>query len=119
MRPAAETAFVEEHVLASTKTSLPSPELSAADAQDLQSPMQKQVGTGQVKKEKSMEMSNMFIGEWDEEGVFFYQAFNKEIADWALENQKFGGPAFNPVRMTWIKPSFAWVLYRAGYGHKD
>lgn len=21
--------------------------------------------------------------------------------------------------MTWIKPSFAWMLYRAGYGHKD
>ena len=66
-----------------------------------------------------MEMSNMFSGEWDDEGVFFYQAFNDEIADWALENQKFGGPSFNPVRMTWIKPSFAWVLYRAGYGHKD
>merc|ERR1712217_906529 len=43
----------------------------------------------------------------------------KEIADWALENQKFGGPNFNPTRMTWIKPSFAWMLYRAGYGHKD
>jgi hypothetical protein len=21
--------------------------------------------------------------------------------------------------MTWIKPSFAWVLYRSGYGFKD
>lgn len=60
-----------------------------------------------------------FVGEWDEEGVFFYQAFNTSIADWAVENQKFGGPDFNPQRMTWIKPSFAWVLYRAGYGHKD
>merc|ERR1712176_1745477 len=81
--------------------------------------MQKQVGTAKVKKEKRMEMANMFIGEWDDEGVFFYQAFNNEIADWAVENQKFGGPAFNPRRMTWIKPSFAWMLYRAGYGHKD
>jgi|Transcript_45996 hypothetical protein len=62
---------------------------------------------------------NTFLGEWDEEGVYFYQAFNDRIADWALENQRFGGPDFNPVRMTWIKPSFAWVLYRAGYGHKD
>ena len=28
------------------------------------------------------------------------------------------GPKFNPARMTWIKPSFAWVLYRSGYGSK-
>jgi len=60
-----------------------------------------------------------FVGEWDDEGVYFYQAFNGAIADWAIEHQKFGGPKFNPDRMTWIKPSFAWVLYRAGYGLKD
>eukprot|EP00041_Stephanoeca_diplocostata_P014837 m.280224 g.280224 ORF g.280224 m.280224 type:complete len:223 (+) comp19822_c0_seq2:228-896(+) len=59
-----------------------------------------------------------FEGEWDEEGVYFYQAFNDDIADWALEHQRFGGPKFKPERMTWIKPSFAWVLYRAGYGKK-
>lgn len=60
-----------------------------------------------------------FVGEWDAEGVFFYQAFSETIADWALEHQQLGGPDFNPSRMTWIKPSFAWMLYRAGYGHKD
>lgn len=60
-----------------------------------------------------------FVAEWDEEGVFFYQAFNEEIADWALQHQRFGGPQFKPTRMTWIKPSFAWMLYRAGYGDKD
>eukprot|EP00933_Yihiella_yeosuensis_P025429 TRINITY_DN19753_c0_g2_i1.p1 TRINITY_DN19753_c0_g2~~TRINITY_DN19753_c0_g2_i1.p1 ORF type:complete len:273 (-),score=38.32 TRINITY_DN19753_c0_g2_i1:305-1123(-) len=60
----------------------------------------------------------VFKGEWDDEGVYFYQAYNHDIADWAVENQKFGGPKFNPTRMTWIKPSFAWVLYRAGYGYK-
>lgn len=59
-----------------------------------------------------------FDGEWDEEGVFVYQAFNDEIANYALEHQRFGGPKFNPTRMTWIKPSFAWVLYRSGYGYK-
>eukprot|EP00591_Stephanopyxis_turris_P004020 CAMPEP_0195510214 /NCGR_PEP_ID=MMETSP0794_2-20130614/2924_1 /TAXON_ID=515487 /ORGANISM="Stephanopyxis turris, Strain CCMP 815" /LENGTH=257 /DNA_ID=CAMNT_0040637591 /DNA_START=43 /DNA_END=816 /DNA_ORIENTATION=+ len=57
-------------------------------------------------------------GEWDEEGVFVYQAYNKEIGEWALEHQKFGGPAWKPARMTWIKPSFAWMLYRSGYGKK-
>jgi hypothetical protein len=60
-----------------------------------------------------------FRAEWDEQGVFFYQAYNDEIADWSLEHQQLGGPHFKPFRMTWIKPSFAWMLYRAGYGCKD
>ncbi len=59
-----------------------------------------------------------FEGEWDEDGVYVYQAYCNEIADWAVEHQRFGGPGFNAQRMTWIKPSFAWVLYRAGYGRK-
>jgi hypothetical protein len=60
----------------------------------------------------------VFSGEWDAEGVYVYQAFCDDIADWALAHQRFGGPKFNPTRMTWIKPSFAWVLYRSGYGKK-
>ena len=42
----------------------------------------------------------------------------KDIADWAISNQRLGGPHFKPVRMTWIKPSFAWVCYRSGYASK-
>jgi len=64
------------------------------------------------------DITQVFVGEWDDEGVYVYQAFCDEIADWALANQRFGGPKFCPTRMTWIKPSFAWVLYRSGYGHK-
>jgi hypothetical protein len=60
----------------------------------------------------------IFEGEWDEEGVYFYQAYNDDIASWAVEHQNFGGPHFNRTRMTWIKPSFAWVLYRSGYARK-
>ncbi|CAE7309541.1 PAO [Symbiodinium natans] len=60
----------------------------------------------------------VFRSQWDDEGVYFYQAYNDEIAEWAVQHQQFGGPRFNPTRMTWIKPSFAWVLYRSGYGHK-
>jgi len=59
-----------------------------------------------------------FKGEWDAEGVYVYQAFCHEIANYALEHQAFGGPKFNPSRMTWVKPSFAWVLYRSGYATK-
>lgn len=65
-----------------------------------------------------MSEAQVFNAEWDDEGVFFYQAFNDDIADWALEHQKLGGPEFKPLRMTWIKPSFAWVLYRSHYGQK-
>lgn len=60
----------------------------------------------------------VFNAEWDEEGVYFYQAFKDSIADYAVEHQAFGGPEFKPLRMTWIKPSFAWMLYRCGYGRK-
>mmetsp|Transcript_28345 Transcript_28345/g.83405 ORF Transcript_28345/g.83405 Transcript_28345/m.83405 type:complete len:293 (-) Transcript_28345:217-1095(-) len=60
-----------------------------------------------------------FRGEWDAEGVYVYQAYRPEIADWALEHQSFGGPTWKPTRMTWIKPSFGWMLYRSGYGGKS
>ena len=59
-----------------------------------------------------------FMGEWDLGGAYLYQAFNDDVADFAVTNQKLGGPGFNPTRMTWVKPSFAWVLYRSGYGSK-
>ena len=61
---------------------------------------------------------HVFRGEWDESGMSFYQAYSAEIAEWAVREQRFGGPHFNASRMTWIKPSFAWVLYRSGYGRK-
>ena len=57
--------------------------------------------------------------EWDEEGVWVYQAYNDTIAEWSLKHNQLGGPGFNPTRMTWIKPSFAWMLYRSGYATKQ
>ena len=30
----------------------------------------------------------VFEAEWDEEGVYFYQAYNDPIADWAIKNQR-------------------------------
>jgi hypothetical protein len=63
--------------------------------------------------------AHVFRGNFDDEGVYFYQAYNDTIADWAVDHQTLGGPGFDARRMTWIKPSFAWMLYRAGYGRKD
>lgn len=48
-----------------------------------------------------------------------YQAYSDVIADTALNNQKFISPPFSMTRMTWIKPSFLWMMYRAGWGMKD
>ena len=55
---------------------------------------------------------------FDDKTITVYQAYRSEIAIPAVKHQKFI-PPFKFDRMTWIKPSFAWVLYRAGYGHKD
>src|SRR5215813_4437604 len=48
-----------------------------------------------------------------------YQAYSDAIADTALKHGTFVSPPFSMNRMTWIKPSFLWMMYRAGWGHKD
>jgi hypothetical protein len=48
-----------------------------------------------------------------------YQAYSDTIADAALTHRTFVSPPFSMNRMTWIKPSFLWMMYRAGWGHKD
>lgn len=57
---------------------------------------------------------------YDDETITFYQAYNRSIANAAVKEQKLhASPLFKPTRMTWIKPSWAWMLYRAGYSYKD
>lgn len=48
-----------------------------------------------------------------------YQAYNDAIADAAVRTGTFGPPTFSLNRMTWIKPSFLWMMYRCGWGEKD
>jgi hypothetical protein len=48
-----------------------------------------------------------------------YQAYSDVIADAALNHGRFVSPPFSMSRMTWIKPSFLWMMYRAGWGFKD
>jgi hypothetical protein len=50
--------------------------------------------------------------------ITVYQAYSDEIADKALPAQKFV-PPFQFNRMTWIKPSFLWMMYRSAWGTKD
>jgi hypothetical protein len=47
-----------------------------------------------------------------------YQAYQPEIAHAALRAGRFV-PPFKMDRMTWIKPSFNWMMYRCGYGTKE
>jgi hypothetical protein len=56
---------------------------------------------------------------YDEHTIRVYQAYNDEIADAALACGTFVSPPFKMSRMTWIKPSFLWMMYRAGWGYKD
>ena len=56
---------------------------------------------------------------YDESTVRVYQAYSDAIADTALAKGSFVSPPFKMERMTWIKPSFLWMMYRAGWGHKD
>ncbi|WP_091672437.1 DUF4291 domain-containing protein [Micromonospora auratinigra] len=46
-----------------------------------------------------------------------YQAYPPEIADAALAAGRFVAP-FKRERMTWIKPSFRWMMYRCGWALK-
>ena len=55
---------------------------------------------------------------YDEKSIRVYQAFRKEIAEPALEANRFV-PPFSPSRMTWIKPSFLWMMYRSGWATKE
>lgn len=56
---------------------------------------------------------------YDEHTIRIYQAYSDAIADSALANGTFLSPPFKMTRMTWIKPSFLWMMYRAGWGRKD
>lgn len=62
---------------------------------------------------------NFILGQRRHDNIFVYQAFNDNIADFAVKHQKFGGQHYSFNRMTWIKPNFLWMMYRSGWAEKD
>ncbi|ANQ51757.1 DUF4291 domain-containing protein [Flammeovirga sp. MY04] len=56
--------------------------------------------------------------EFDSKTITVYQAYNKNIALSAIKYQKFEKP-FSFNRMTWIKPSFLWLMERSNWGNKS
>jgi hypothetical protein len=59
------------------------------------------------------------LGQLRGENIVVYQAFNPQISAYAVEHQQFGGPAYSFSRMSWIKPNFLWMMYRAGWAAKE
>jgi hypothetical protein len=53
----------------------------------------------------------------DDKTIVIYQAYSNAIADPALKGQQFVTP-FSFNRMTWIKPSFLWLMHRSQWGRK-
>jgi hypothetical protein len=57
---------------------------------------------------------------YDDKTITVYQAYSASIADAAVKHQKLhASPDFSFTRMTWIKPSWCWMMYRSGYSTKD
>lgn len=55
---------------------------------------------------------------YNDNAIRVYQAYNETIAQEAVEKGTFGN-SFKMDRMTWIKPSFLWMMYRCGWGTKE
>lgn len=55
---------------------------------------------------------------YKEDTIRVYQAYNAYIANEAVKKGTFGSH-FKMDRMTWIKPSFLWMMYRCGWGTKE
>ena len=52
---------------------------------------------------------------YDEETITVYQAYSSAIALAAVTEQRLSAsPEFSGSRMTWIKPSWCWMMYRYG-----
>ncbi len=55
--------------------------------------------------------------DYDSQSLVVYQAYQKAIALPAVQNKRFVAP-FSFNRMTWIKPSFLWMMERSNWGLK-
>ncbi len=70
-------------------------------------------------KKRLPDAGKRVIGSLVDDCIIVYQAFNIDIATYAVKEQKFGGPHYSFNRMSWIKPGFLWMMYRAGWANKE
>lgn len=65
-------------------------------------------------------MSNKIIrAQYDDHTITVYQAYNNSIGLSAARKKTFASTPFKMERMTWIKPSFLWMMYRSGWATKQ
>jgi hypothetical protein len=64
-----------------------------------------------------MPTQNQIRADFDASTVVVYQAFPAAVAVPALKAGRFV-PPFSRSRMTWIKPSFLWLMERSNWGQK-
>ncbi|MBW8486147.1 DUF4291 domain-containing protein [Actinomadura sp. PM05-2] len=62
-------------------------------------------------------MTNTIRARYDSESITVYQAYAPAIAEPAVAAGHFI-PPFSRSRMTWIKPSFLWLMARSGWARK-
>ncbi len=55
--------------------------------------------------------------QFTDQTITVYQAYSPAIAEPAVAARRFV-PPFKLGRMTWIKPSFLWMMYRSGWAEK-
>ena len=58
------------------------------------------------------------LAQHTEQAVVVYQAYRASIARFAIEHGRLGGD-FKLGRMTWIKPSFLWMMSRSRWGRAE
>lgn len=63
------------------------------------------------------QIGQQILAQFDDNTVVVYQAFSRDIAEFAVQHGYFGGN-FRFNRMSWIKPNFLWMMYRAGWATK-
>lgn len=62
--------------------------------------------------------NKVILAKFDENIIRVYQVYSNIIADEAVKLGTFG-KNFKMERMTWIKPSFLWMMYRSGWAKKE
>jgi hypothetical protein len=58
------------------------------------------------------------LAQFDDDTIIVYQAYSRDIGQYAVENRLFGG-GFKYSRMSWIKPNFLWMMYRSQWGQAE
>ncbi|CAM3918458.1 MULTISPECIES: DUF4291 domain-containing protein [Flavobacterium] len=65
-----------------------------------------------------MKQNQEIRADYNRDTIIVYQAYGEKIAIPAIKNKKFQEP-FSFSRMTWIKPSFLWLMERSNWANKS